>query len=143
MNDDEFFKYVLSGYEAELKESDRLYGRCPLILTANVVIGGLVGFLTTDAYLGNLGFLELVYYCSVIVVVLFLAGSLACLAASIWKRTYERTKSPDEWDRWRSSYEDMIRKSYGGYTDEEVKRHVAAGLRTAMAGQMMPLLRRK
>ena len=143
MNDEQFFQFTTDLYQAELSAPDRIFGRIPLAVSGNVIIGGIVRFLTTKEYLNPSGGLIVwLYYLSAVVAVSLLVASTFCIAASLRGRIYQRMKAAGYWDRWRKDYAEKVRESYDDYTKEDVDSIVAIALRDTMASQMMALTER-
>ncbi len=143
MNDEQFFQYTTDLYQAELAAPDRIFGRIPLVVSGIVIIGGIVGFLTTKEYLTPSGGLIVwLYYLSAAVAVSLLAAATFCIAASLKFGIYQRMKTAAYWDRWRRAYAEKVRESFDGYTKEDVDSIVAIALRDTMGSQMMALTER-
>ena len=143
MNDEQFFQFTTDLYQAELSAPDRIFGRIPLAVSGNVIIGGIVRFLTTKEYLTSSdGLIVWLYYLCAVAAMSLLAVSTLCIAASLRDRTYQRIEAAGYWDGWRKEYAEKVRESYEDYTKEDVDSIVAIALRETMGSQMMALTER-
>src|ERR1043166_4405752 len=107
MDNDRFFTYSFEVLDAEFEETESLYRRFPMAITANVALVGATFFLMTDAYLAHVfrrpdAFL---YYFFGLISLLGSIASICLLAASILTRKYKNVSSLFEIDKYRADHD--------------------------------------
>lgn len=139
MNANEFFSFVKDRYGGELAEIDRLYSRIPIALSANVIVAGIITFLTTGEYFDKLFDRAdiFIYYLCAGLGGFCIAVSCLSLSACMTPRSYLRLDLPSRWQEWRIDYETKIRSTGYEYSDEAVEEYVAEATQKAVQEQMI------
>lgn len=136
MNDEQFFAFVEDQYKDELSVEVRIFGRLPVSISVNVIIGGLLVFLTSSEYLVGYNMVVVPYYAFACFAVVLLAASFTCLVITMWHWTAFRIKPATQWDQWRTQYEKSVREAWA-YSDEQVASIMAKALAAAIQRDMM------
>ena len=114
MKRSEFLTFGFELYKDEQRETDRLYGRYPLAISANVLIAGVIVYLTRDEYLDGLftSPTAIAYYAGALLAAGSLIASFIFLAIGIIPRTYSRIADLVEIVNWRATYEAELRAAF-------------------------------
>jgi hypothetical protein len=138
MMDNDFFDFCVDLYRHERDEADRLYMKLPLGISANVVIGGAVVFITSGKYIDNLfNQVEvLFYYSAAALSAIALTISSVLLAFSLVPRKYALMNEPTTWFRWRKEAEQRIRDTDYEYSDEQIRDYVTQYTKEALMQEL-------
>lgn len=119
-----FFDLCYDTYRHEVSETDRLYTRFPLAISANVLIGGAVGLLVKESYVDSF-FTRVdvfLYYGSAFACIGLLVTAVIFLAGAILPRRYKRIAALRPLAEWRGEYARELEHADEGVSEADIER---------------------